>query len=76
MSEADFFPSADMAEINRIHYELEYTEGISQQMRIPERLKIAPSLSEEPPGSLIHATMMHVPERIVITGIIRYEIIS
>lgn len=71
MSEADFFPSADMAEINRIHYELEYTEGISQQMRIPERLKIAPSLSEEPPGPLIdgsHSTMMHVPERIVVAG--------
>lgn len=73
MSEADFFPSADMAEINRIYYELEYTEGISQQMRIPERLKIAPSLSEEPPGPLIdgsHSTMMHVPERIVVAGII------
>ncbi|XP_056599565.1 mitochondrial fission factor homolog A [Triplophysa dalaica] len=71
MSEADFFPSADMAEINRIHYELEYTEGINQQMRIPERLKISHNLSEEPPGSLIHrshTTMMHVPERIVVSG--------
>ncbi|XP_048020238.1 mitochondrial fission factor homolog A [Megalobrama amblycephala] len=71
MSEADFFPSADMAEINRIHYELEYTEGISQQMRIPERLKIASSSSEEPPGLPLdasHSTMMHVPERIVIAG--------
>lgn len=72
MSEADFFPSADMAEINRIHYELEYTEGISQQMRIPERLKIASSSSEDPPGLPLdasHSTMMHVPERIVIAGI-------
>lgn len=71
MSEADFFISADMAEINRIHYELEYTEGISQQMRIPERLKISSSSSEEPPGPLLdasHSTMMHVPERIVIAG--------
>lgn len=72
MSQADLFPSADMAEMNRIHYELEYTEGISQQMRIPERLKIASSSSEEPPGPPLdasHSTMMHVPERIVIAGI-------
>lgn len=70
MSEADIFHSADMAEVNRIHYELEYTEGISQQMRIPERLKIASGSSEEPPGLLnaSHSTMMHVPERIVIAG--------
>ncbi|XP_056328811.1 mitochondrial fission factor homolog A [Danio aesculapii] len=71
MSEADIFHSADMAEVNRIHYELEYTEGISQQMRIPERLKIASGSSEEPPGLLLnasHSTMMHVPERIVIAG--------
>ncbi|KAK7158884.1 hypothetical protein R3I94_005270 [Phoxinus phoxinus] len=70
MSETDFI-SADMAEINRIHYELEYTEGISQQMRIPERLKISSSSSEEPSGPLLHvshSTMMHVPERIVIAG--------
>lgn len=71
MSETDFI-SADMAEKNRIHYELEYTEGISQQMRIPERLKISSSSSEEPSGPLLdasHSTMMHVPERIVIAGI-------
>ncbi|XP_051556978.1 mitochondrial fission factor homolog A-like isoform X2 [Myxocyprinus asiaticus] len=71
MSEGDFFPSADMAEINCIHYELEYTEGISQQMRIPERLKIGPSSSHEPHDSFLaasHSTMMHVPERIVVAG--------
>ncbi|XP_051984863.1 mitochondrial fission factor homolog A-like [Xyrauchen texanus] len=71
MSEADFFPSADMVEINRIHYELEYTEGISQQMRIPERLKIGPGSSQEPPDPFLeasHSTMMHVPERIVVAG--------
>lgn len=71
MSEADFLPSAEMAEINRIHYELEYTEGISQKMRIPERLKIGPSLSEESPGSYMDGsdrTMMQVPERIVVAG--------
>ncbi|XP_036412444.1 mitochondrial fission factor homolog A [Colossoma macropomum] len=62
----------DMAEINRIQYELEYTEGISQQMRIPDRLKIGPNPSEDHPGALLDvshgATMMHVPERIVVTG--------
>ncbi|XP_066508662.1 mitochondrial fission factor homolog A-like [Hoplias malabaricus] len=61
----------DMAEINRIQYELEYTEGISQQMRIPNRLQIGPNSSEEYPGPLLdtaHSTMMHVPERIVVAG--------
>ncbi|XP_072525262.1 mitochondrial fission factor homolog A isoform X1 [Salminus brasiliensis] len=61
----------DMAEINRIQYELEYTEGISQQMRIPDRLKIGPNSSEDHTGLLMeasHSTMMHVPERIVVAG--------
>ncbi|XP_035491431.1 mitochondrial fission factor homolog A-like [Scophthalmus maximus] len=65
-------PSAEAAEMNRIHYELEYTEGISQQMRIPETLKVASenqrgSLPHEQP-LLTHTTLMHVPERIVVTG--------
>uniref|UniRef100_A0A8C4GGB0 Mitochondrial fission factor n=1 Tax=Dicentrarchus labrax TaxID=13489 RepID=A0A8C4GGB0_DICLA len=60
------------AEMNRIHYELEYTEGISQRMRIPETLKVA---SEKQTGSLplqqplpIHTALMQVPERIVVAG--------
>ncbi|XP_070685051.1 mitochondrial fission factor homolog B isoform X2 [Pempheris klunzingeri] len=64
-------PTAEMAEMNRIHYELEYTEGISQRMRIPEMLKVAPQShedsslgSQEVPPSVI----MQVPERIVIAG--------
>ncbi|CAL8361818.1 unnamed protein product [Merluccius merluccius] len=62
-------PTADMAEMNRIHYELEYTEGISQQMRIPEMLKVAPYSENQ--GSGLHdfhhsSVMMQVPERIVI----------
>ncbi|CAL8333290.1 unnamed protein product [Boreogadus saida] len=65
-------PTAEMAEMNRIHYELEYTEGISQQMRIPEMLKVAPYSSENQ-GSGLHeyshsSAMMQVPERIVIAG--------
>ncbi|XP_067306433.1 mitochondrial fission factor homolog B isoform X3 [Pseudorasbora parva] len=64
-------PTAEMAEMNRIHYQLEYTEGISQRMRIPEQLKVAPFGSEE--QELLerdshHTTMMHVPERIVVAG--------
>ncbi|XP_026888095.2 mitochondrial fission factor homolog A isoform X2 [Electrophorus electricus] len=71
MSETDFSSSMDMAEINHIQYELEYTEGISQQMRIPSRLKIGPNSSDDQHGPLLeapHSTMMHVPERIVVAG--------
>ncbi|KPP67964.1 mitochondrial fission factorB-like [Scleropages formosus] len=62
-------PTAEMAEINRIQYEIEYTEGISQRMRIPEKLKVAPSVSVEQEKGFQeapHSTMMHVPERIVV----------
>ncbi|GAA6222597.1 mitochondrial fission factor homolog A-like [Lates japonicus] len=73
MSGPTFTPAtAEAAEMNRIHYELEYTEGISQRMRIPETLKVA---SENQTGSLplqqpllTHTTLMHVPERIVVAG--------
>ncbi|XP_053185637.1 mitochondrial fission factor homolog A-like [Scomber japonicus] len=65
-------PSAEVAQINRIHYELEYTEGISQRMRIPETLKFA---SDNQTGSLpfqqplhTHTTLMQVPERIIVAG--------
>lgn len=58
--------------MNRIHYELEYTEGISQRMRIPETLKVAP---ENQAGALPlqqpllpHTTLMQVPERIVVAS--------
>ncbi|XP_039525718.1 mitochondrial fission factor homolog B isoform X5 [Pimephales promelas] len=64
-------PTAEMAEMNRIHYELEYTEGISQRMRIPEQLKVAPFSSEEqelPERDTHRTAMMHVPERIVVAG--------
>ncbi|XP_044526746.1 mitochondrial fission factor isoform X11 [Gracilinanus agilis] len=65
-------PTADMAEINRIQYEMEYTEGISQRMRVPEKLKVAPPPSELEPSfqeGVPHASVtMQVPERIVIAG--------
>ncbi|KAG7265967.1 hypothetical protein CRUP_022672 [Coryphaenoides rupestris] len=66
-------PTAEMAEMNRIHYDLVYTEGINQQMRIPEMLKVAPGSGSENPGSGLHeyshsSAMMQVPERIVISG--------
>lgn len=65
-------PSAEVAEMNRIHYELEYTEGISQRMRIPETLMVSSekqtgSISMQPPLPT-HTTMMQVPERIVVAG--------
>lgn len=72
MSAAAFpSPTAEMAEINRIQYELEYTEGISQRMRIPEMLKVAPQAREDPSvGSqeVPPSVIMQVPERIVIAG--------
>uniref|UniRef100_H2M8Y0 Mitochondrial fission factor n=1 Tax=Oryzias latipes TaxID=8090 RepID=H2M8Y0_ORYLA len=64
-------PTAEMAQINRIQYELEYTEGISQKMRIPEMLKVAPHGSEDPTvgnRELLPSVIMQVPERIVISG--------
>ncbi|XP_022048280.1 mitochondrial fission factor homolog B isoform X1 [Acanthochromis polyacanthus] len=64
-------PTAEMAEINRIQYELDYTEGISQRMRIPEMLKVAPQAHDDPNvGSqeVPHSVIMQVPERIVVAG--------
>ncbi|XP_026557325.1 mitochondrial fission factor isoform X5 [Pseudonaja textilis] len=74
MSTAAFpSPAAEMAEMNRIQYEIEYTEGINQRMRVPEKLKVAPpnadleqSCAE---GGLPNASVtMQVPERIVVAG--------
>lgn len=67
-------PTAEMAEMNRIHYELQYTEGISQRMRVPEMLKVAPYTGEEKDGSVnpgpevLHTAIMQVPDRIIVTG--------
>ncbi|OCT81097.1 mitochondrial fission factor homolog B isoform X4 [Xenopus laevis] len=65
-------PSTEMAEINRMQYEREYTEGISQSMRVPEKLKVAPSNSgvdpKTQPDMPIPGVFMEVPERIVIAG--------
>ncbi|XP_030430605.1 mitochondrial fission factor isoform X4 [Gopherus evgoodei] len=65
-------PAAEMAEINRIQYEIEYTEGISQQMRVPEKLKVAPPTADLEQGiqeGLPNASVtMQVPERIVVAG--------
>ncbi|XP_045153290.1 mitochondrial fission factor isoform X14 [Echinops telfairi] len=69
------FPSptaAEMAEISRIQYEMEYTEGISQRMRVPEKLKVAPPNSDLEQGfqdgSPNASVIMQVPERIVVAG--------
>uniref|UniRef100_A0A1A8RP19 Mitochondrial fission factor n=1 Tax=Nothobranchius rachovii TaxID=451742 RepID=A0A1A8RP19_9TELE len=72
MSGPTFTLPADVAEMNRMHYELEYTEGISQRMRIPETLKVAPESQAGPvplqPPPPVHPALMHVPERIVVAG--------
>ncbi|KAM4836152.1 mitochondrial fission factor isoform 9-T10 [Thomomys bottae] len=69
------FPSptgAEMAEISRIQYEMEYTEGISQRMRVPEKLKVAPPNADLEQGfqeGIPNASViMQVPERIVVAG--------
>ncbi|XP_010714729.1 mitochondrial fission factor isoform X1 [Meleagris gallopavo] len=65
-------PAAEMAEINRLQYEMEYTEGISQRMRVPEKLKVAPQnadLEKSVPEGFPNASVtMQVPERIVVAG--------
>ncbi|XP_071999456.1 mitochondrial fission factor isoform X2 [Engystomops pustulosus] len=65
-------PAAEMAEINRMQYDIEYTEGISQRMRVPEKLKVAPSNAEAGPKLPVDIPMsgaiMQVPERIVVAG--------
>ncbi|XP_032080963.1 mitochondrial fission factor isoform X6 [Thamnophis elegans] len=74
MSTAAFqSPAAEMAEINRIQYEMEYTEGINQRMRVPEKLKVAPPNADLeqtcPEEGLPNASVtMQVPERIVVAG--------
>ncbi|XP_063298391.1 mitochondrial fission factor isoform X5 [Pelobates fuscus] len=73
MSRSDYpTPAAEMAEMNRMQYEIEYTEGISQRMRVPEMLKVASSTSETGsrvhPDISVHGHVMQVPERIVVTG--------
>ncbi|KFO79870.1 Mitochondrial fission factor [Cuculus canorus] len=61
-----------MAEINRLQYEMEYTEGISQRMRVPEKLKVAPQNADLEKGNqegFPNASVtMQVPERIVVAG--------
>ncbi|XP_054241767.1 mitochondrial fission factor isoform X5 [Indicator indicator] len=65
-------PAAEMAEINRLQYEMEYTEGISQRMRVPEKLKVAPPNADLDKGvqeGFPNASVtMQVPERIVVAG--------
>ncbi|KAM4659209.1 mitochondrial fission factor isoform 5-T6 [Amazona ochrocephala] len=65
-------PAAEMAEINRLQYEMEYTEGISQRMRVPEKLKVAPQNADlekgDQEGFPNASVTMQVPERIVVAG--------
>ena len=72
MSEAAFpSPMTEMAEMNRIQYDLDFTEGISQKMRIPEMLKVASQAHEDPnvrSQDVPHNVIMHVPDRIVVAG--------
>uniref|UniRef100_A0A8C2YUK1 Mitochondrial fission factor n=1 Tax=Chinchilla lanigera TaxID=34839 RepID=A0A8C2YUK1_CHILA len=57
-----------MKQISLIQYEIEYTEGISQRMRVPEKLKVAlPNADLEQgfqEGVPNASVIMQVPERI------------
>ncbi|XP_040204767.1 mitochondrial fission factor isoform X2 [Rana temporaria] len=73
MNNRDFSsPAAEMAEMNRMQYEIDYTEGISQRMRVPEKLKVASNNSEsdsKAEGDVFYpGANMQVPERIMVTG--------
>ncbi|XP_053565817.1 mitochondrial fission factor isoform X3 [Bombina bombina] len=65
-------PAAEMAEINRMQYQIEYTEAISQKMRVPEKLKVASNSAESDTKNQFHmpvsGVMMQVPERILVSG--------
>lgn len=65
-------PAGEMAEMNRIQYEIDYTHGISQRMRVPEKLKVAPTnanLDQNMQGGLPNSgAIMQVPERIIVAG--------
>ncbi|NXH12197.1 MFF factor, partial [Bucco capensis] len=73
MSGAGFpSPAGELAEMSRLQYEMEYTEGISQRMRVPDKLKVAPpnaDLDKEAQQGFPDASVtMQVPERIVVAG--------
>uniref|UniRef100_A0A8C6SJT2 Mitochondrial fission factor n=1 Tax=Neogobius melanostomus TaxID=47308 RepID=A0A8C6SJT2_9GOBI len=65
-------PTAEMADLNRIQYELDYTEGISQKMRVPQMLKVGPQGHDDHMILGTHdvhqSAIMQVPDRIVIAG--------
>ncbi|XP_042194998.1 mitochondrial fission factor homolog B isoform X3 [Callorhinchus milii] len=63
-------PTAELAEINRIHYEMNYTEDISHRMRVPEKLQVAAGQSvKDVLADFQNTTVaMQVPERIFIAG--------
>lgn len=64
-------PTAEMVEMSRIQYEMEHTEDISQRMRVPEKLNVAPpnaDLNKDFKGVSNASVIMQVPERIVVAG--------
>ncbi|XP_057713401.1 mitochondrial fission factor homolog A-like isoform X3 [Corythoichthys intestinalis] len=68
-------PAAEAEEMSRIHYEMAYTEDISQRMRIPETLKVAAAAAacvqqqqQQQPPPHAHSALMQVPERIVVAA--------
>lgn len=49
--------------------ERDFTEAISQRMRVPERLRFGPARHAHEPEDLSAAYSMHIPDRLALTGI-------
>ncbi|TRY96740.1 hypothetical protein DNTS_009606 [Danionella cerebrum] len=58
-------PTAEMAEMNRIHYELEYTEGISQRMRNSDEVQFPRDLDLIQSTPLESTLSLKTPPRVL-----------
>uniref|UniRef100_A0A2K6MIF6 Mitochondrial fission factor n=1 Tax=Rhinopithecus bieti TaxID=61621 RepID=A0A2K6MIF6_RHIBE len=59
-----------MAEISQIQYKMQYTEGISQRMKVPEKLKVAP------PNADLEQGFQGVPNASVIMQVLEWIIVA
>uniref|UniRef100_A0A2K5JQB8 Mitochondrial fission factor n=1 Tax=Colobus angolensis palliatus TaxID=336983 RepID=A0A2K5JQB8_COLAP len=62
--------AAEMTEISQIQYKMQYTEGISQRMKVPEKLKVAP------PNADLEQGFQGVPNASVIMQVLEWIIVA
>uniref|UniRef100_A0A2K6DCY5 Mitochondrial fission factor n=1 Tax=Macaca nemestrina TaxID=9545 RepID=A0A2K6DCY5_MACNE len=62
--------AAEMAEISRIQYKMQYTEGISQRMKVPEKLKVAS------PNADLEQGFQGVPNASVIMQVLEWIVVA